>query len=112
MEPGEATTGVVSSGETYHYKTHRLPILRHKTPERAMDIRVHISGAGTEGGGRLAGADNTIRPPPLQPFYNSGTTGPIGTNETPFESGGTILSAVSKLVTPGDLGDLKRSTRH
>ena len=53
---------------------------------------------------------NTIRPPPLQPF-NSGTTGPIETNETPFESGDTILSFLSKMpvVTSGDLGDLGRS---
>ena len=56
------------------------------------------------------GVDNTIRPPPLQPFYNSGTTRPIGTNETPFKSGGRILSAVEKMVTSDNLGDLQRST--
>ena len=44
----------------------------------------------------------------------------IGTNETPFESGpgkaietqgpgGTVLSAVSTMVTSGDLGDLASS---
>ena len=53
---------------------------------------------------------NTIRPPPFQPIYNSETTGPIGTTETPFELGGTISSAVSKMVTSDDLGDLQRST--
>ena len=49
----------------------------------------------------------TLRPPPLLSFYNSGTTGPIGTNEAP--SGGTILSAVSKMVTSGDLSDPVKS---
>ena len=45
----------------------------------------------------------------LQPFYYSGTTEPTGTNEAPFESKGTISSAVSKMVTSGDLSDLGRS---
>ena len=54
--------------------------------------------------------DNTIRPPPLQSFYNSGTTGPIETKMQPFESDDTISSAVLKMVTSGDLGDLQRST--
>ena len=47
--------------------------------------------------------DNTIRPPPLQPFYNSGTTGQITTNEAPFELEDAISLAVSKMVTSGDL---------
>ena len=54
--------------------------------------------------------DNTIRPPPLQPFYKSGTTEPIETKMPPVESEDTISSAVSKMVTSGDLSDLQRST--
>ena len=54
--------------------------------------------------------DNTIRSPPLQPFYNSGTTGPIETKMKPFESKDTISPAVSKMVTSNHLGDLQRST--
>ena len=53
--------------------------------------------------------DNTIRPPPLQPFYNSGTTGPIETKMTPVDSAYAISTTVSKLVTSGDLIDLQRS---
>ena len=40
---------------------------------------------------------------------NSETTRPIETNEASFESSDTISSAVSKMVTSGDLGDLGRS---
>ena len=53
--------------------------------------------------------DNTIPPPGLQPSYNSGSTEPIRKIDAPFDSGGTILSAVSKMVAVGDLGDLQRS---
>ena len=56
-----------------------------------------------------ADTDNTIPPPGLQPSYNSGSTRPIVTIYASFDSGGTILSAVSKMVTVGDLGDLQRS---
>ena len=42
-------------------------------------------------GTTISQPNNTIQPLTLQPFYNSGTTGPIGTNETPFEPGGTIF---------------------
>ena len=52
---------------------------------------------------------NTIPPPGLQPSYNSGSTEPIRKIDAPFDSGGAILSAVSKMVTVGDLGDLERS---
>ena len=46
----------------------------------------------------------------LQPFYNSGTTGPIETKMPPVDSAYAISSVVSKMVTSGDLGDLQRST--
>ena len=45
-----------------------------------------------------------------QPFYNSGTTGPIATKTPPGDSAYAISSVVSNMVTSGDLGDLKRST--
>ena len=64
------------------------------------------AGAGLQA---PSNADNTIPPPGLQPSYNSGSTRPIVTIYAAIDSGGTILSAVSKMVTVGDLGDLDRS---
>ena len=60
---------------------------------------------------RASDGGNTIPPPGLQPSYNSGSTRPIVTIYAAFDSGGAILSAVSKMVTVGDLGDLERSQR-
>ena len=42
----------------------------------------------------------------LQPLYNSGTTGLIETKMPPVDSAYAISSAVSNMVTSGDLGDL------
>ena len=47
-----------------------------------------------------------------QPSYNSASTGPIATSSTSFDSAYAISSAVSKLVTLGDLCDLKGSKGH
>ena len=48
----------------------------------------------------------------LQPSYNSGSTVPIATRSTSFDSAYAISSAVSKLVTLGDLCDLEMALRH
>ena len=48
----------------------------------------------------------------LQPFYNSGTTAPIATISSPLDSAYAISSAVWKMVTLDDLGDLQRSRGH
>ena len=48
----------------------------------------------------------------LQPSYNSGSTAPIATSLTSFDSAYAISSAVSKLVTLGDLCDLQGSKGH
>ena len=50
--------------------------------------------------------------PLWQPSYNSESAVPIATNSTPFDSAYAISSAVSKLVTLGDLCDLQRSRGH
>ena len=50
--------------------------------------------------------------PPWQPSYNSASTEPIATSLTSFDSAYAISSAVSKLVTLGDLCDLQRSRGH
>ena len=71
--------------------------------------RVQCSGSLYRTFCRLLVRDNTIPPPGLQPSYNSGSTEPIRKIDAPFDSGGTILSAVSKMVAVGDLGDLQRS---
>ena len=47
-----------------------------------------------------------------QPSYNSVSTGPIETSLTSFDSAYAISSAVSKLVTVGDLCDLQGSKGH
>ena len=47
-----------------------------------------------------------------QPSYNSASTGPIATSLTSFDSAYPISSAVSKLVTLGDLCDLQGSKGH
>ena len=47
-----------------------------------------------------------------QPSYKSASTGPIATSSTSFDSAYAISSAVSKLVTLGDLCDLKGSKGH
>ena len=47
-----------------------------------------------------------------QPSYNSASTGPIETSLTSFDSAYAISSAVSKLVTVGDLCDLQESKDH
>ena len=49
---------------------------------------------------------STLRFRILQPFYNSGSTGPIEIKMPPVHSEDTISSAVSKMMTSGDLGDL------
>ena len=50
--------------------------------------------------------------PLWQPSYNSASTGPIATSLTSFDSAYAISSAVSKLVTLGDLCDLQWSKGH
>ena len=48
----------------------------------------------------------------LQPSYNSGSTAPIVTGLTPFDSAYAISSEILNLVTLGDLCDLQRSKDH
>ena len=48
----------------------------------------------------------------LQPPYNSGSTAPIATGLTPFDSAYAISSEILNLVTLGDLCDLQRSKGH
>ena len=60
MEPGEATTGAVSSGETYHYKTHRLFCgIKRRSAQWTSEL---TSVVREPGGGGLAEAE------PLQLF--------------------------------------------
>ena len=47
-----------------------------------------------------------------QPSYNSASTGPIETSLTSFDSAYAISSAVSKMVSLGDLCDLQGSKGH
>ena len=46
----------------------------------------------------------------LQPFYNSGSAGPMETKTPLVDSAYAISSVSSNMIPSGDLGDLERST--
>ena len=90
---------IYNSGITGPIKTKTPPVESEDT------ISSSVLNMGTSGDlGDLQ--RSTLRFRLLQPFYNSGTTGPIEMKMPPVDSEDTIPSGVFKMVTSRDLGDL------